>query len=389
MRSFISSPPSFSLGTSKIKDVTHYNNNINSDSYKNICGNCKISDFNRSFHCHLPDISTKVSEDIDVLLITESWDDNPNAFTGKASEEKERGVIDPVYLGRMTQTLSFGMDRLHDRFSLEEWKEPKPTINMCFNVAVKCPAVRALQDIGVKSLNLCSTYITEEIKTLGPKNILLFGPLAIKAVLKKGRAQFLYGKVVHTEIDGHECKVGCLPSVENLRISNTEIQTHIFSILTDFFIKEKDYDTILEHEFGATVITGLTEKDIQKAVEYLSNIDCNKVAIDIETTGLNFLEEKITSISLAFKSGEERVVVALDAETLFREDIMPIIKKILADPFLVKIFHNAQFDTKFLYRDGLEVVPPIADTKIFAHLSNENEPKSLSFLTKKFFPGLV
>lgn len=388
MRTFLNLEPSFiKANSSDIKNITYYNTDISKELYENICGNCKIDDTTRGFHCALSDISTSVENEVDILFITESWDE-PVTF-GSCPEE-QRSNTDETYMKRITKAFNHGMTHIQDTYAPEDWVEYKPNINAAFNTTVKCPSVRALSDIGgVKSFNACSQYIQAEIEAIKPKNIILLGPLAVKGVLKKGSPTFQMGKVFDAVFGTHECKVGCLPSVEKLLISNTQLQTNIQSILTSFFIASKDYTKALKNDYACDTILIDDEETYDVAADLLKNITSPFVAIDIETTGLSFLDEEIRSISLAFKNNDRFVTLAITVEAMLHPTIEPILKSVLSSSRKVKVFHNSQFDIKFLKRDGFEVKPPISDTKILAHLSNENDPKSLMFLTKKYFPGLV
>lgn len=386
MRDFISSAPSFSTGTSKINDITLYNKEINTDTYKNICGNCKIDDTENGFHGHLMDIGSLVNKRLDLLLITESWDDLPNSSL--SSMESARAHIDQAskkgVQRLLNESLGFLLKKHHNPL---EWEfNPRTGMNLAFSTAVKCPSVKGLQSIGVKSLNLCSTYVIEEIKLLKPKHIILFGPLSLKAILKKGWANRHVGKVFTADFDGHECSVGYLPPVEKLaRFTRTDTD-HAISVLSSFFLKSKDYVEVLkkEHNCNVTLVYGDAPDDSTEVLERFKKAD--KIAIDIETTGLNFLTEKIRSISMAIDTD----VISIDSDNLFgNEAILESVCFLMKSPSIIKAFHNAKFDMKFLNKVGIPVCSPIQDTQVLAHLVNENEPKSLNFLTKKYYRGLI
>lgn len=105
-----------------------------------------------------------------------------------------------------------------------------------------------------------------------------------------------------------------------------------------------------------------------------------KIAVDIETTGLNVRKCKILSIAYC---DEQLVGHFYD----FRKDTTNIseIEHILADPFIEKIFHNAKFDISVLSQKNIPVAGNIHDTLTMIHLLNEYEPtKSLKLLAKKY-----
>lgn len=64
-----------------------------------------------------------------------------------------------------------------------------------------------------------------------------------------------------------------------------------------------------------------------------------------------------------------------------------ILNKIFTNKDTIKIFHKAQFDTKFLARQGLVDIQNIHDTKLMQHMIDENLPKSLKDLVAYYFPN--
>ena len=112
------------------------------------------------------------------------------------------------------------------------------------------------------------------------------------------------------------------------------------------------------------------------------------ISCDIETTGLNFLRDKIMTV--AFSEGSKSWVVPIDHREVEwsqkeREIVLSLISKVLLNPKNKKVFHNAKFDMKFLKRYGIEVCN-VWDTKLMHHLIDENAPKSLMDLVKIYFP---
>ena len=115
------------------------------------------------------------------------------------------------------------------------------------------------------------------------------------------------------------------------------------------------------------------------------------IAVDIETTGLNFLTDKIQTIS--FTAPDQTYVIPLDhKDSPFRKGIgtndparaWTLVRCILHNTRNRKVFHNAQFDVKFLLRHGIKTKNVWA-TKIMHHFINETAPKSLMDLVKLYF----
>jgi DNA polymerase-1 len=114
------------------------------------------------------------------------------------------------------------------------------------------------------------------------------------------------------------------------------------------------------------------------------------LAIDIETTGLNFRTDSIQTIAIS--SEDANWVIPLDhKDSPFKKGepdyakVWVILRRILENPKSRKVFHNAKFDLKFLINYGI-YTKNVWDTKIMHHMLDENLPKSLMDLVKLYFP---
>ena len=58
----------------------------------------------------------------------------------------------------------------------------------------------------------------------------------------------------------------------------------------------------------------------------------------------------------------------------------------MANKSIEKIFHNCQFDIKFMKTFGINEFHNIGDTKIMHSLLDENLPHGLMDLVKEYFP---
>ncbi|HUG83757.1 MAG TPA: hypothetical protein VMM13_04285, partial [Euzebya sp.] len=74
------------------------------------------------------------------------------------------------------------------------------------------------------------------------------------------------------------------------------------------------------------------------------------IAVDTETTGFDPWVDKLRTIQLAADPGEP--VLVIDTARL----PPAVLVDVLADPGVLKVFHNAAFDLRMLWRAGLEVV---------------------------------
>lgn len=100
----------------------------------------------------------------------------------------------------------------------------------------------------------------------------------------------------------------------------------------------------------------------------------NLIALDIETTGLDWQTDTIHGVGLASEQGAAYV-----------EPSDPRLAALLADPTAHIVGHNIRFDLKFLLQVGLKIQASFWDTKLLAQLDNENQELGLKPLSKKYF----
>jgi DNA polymerase I-like protein with 3'-5' exonuclease and polymerase domains len=144
----------------------------------------------------------------------------------------------------------------------------------------------------------------------------------------------------------------------------------------------------VESEFSWNLID--TKEKLFGLTQYLPN----DVAVDIETTGLDFLKDKIQTISLSFDVGggkHHTVTIPIHHKEFVKSTgwILSVVD-FLNEMFrsdTIKVLHKAQFDLKFLEQLGVNTLGCIYDTKIMQHLIDENLPKSLKDLVGYYFPS--
>ncbi|NQY61242.1 DNA polymerase I [Cognatishimia sp.] len=111
------------------------------------------------------------------------------------------------------------------------------------------------------------------------------------------------------------------------------------------------------------------------------------IAVDTETTGLNEMQVDLVGISLCVEAGEACYIPLTHkkgaSDDLFGSDdlaegqiglneALDILKPILEDPAIIKIFQNAKYDCKIFKRYGVSV-SPIDDTMLMSYAMNAGE----------------
>lgn len=120
-------------------------------------------------------------------------------------------------------------------------------------------------------------------------------------------------------------------------------------------------------------------QDIKKARKLFARMRaCKEIAFDLETTGLNFLEDRILCYSFSWQPftavvlpllGHKEAEIWTAAE---KEEIIHSLKDLFANPDIEWIAHNISFDEKFLMQQDIHIAGPIHDTMLLSALIDEN-----------------
>lgn len=239
------------------------------------------------------------------------------------------------------------------------------------------------------SKDIISTYVT--CKKLHIKN--LISQYNFKSIITVGRAIYSIteSKLLRPEeffipVNGSEYKF----QLDDTYIYSSEFRCNVYPLVPLYqWIEEHRIKDCYEYKFNVQQVQraidniNISKKRIRNIeFEYVENpndflqkIINNKeivdVALDTETTGLNFIKDKIYSISLAYESHKGYFLKFSDINLSLLIDIFNT-KKV--------IFHNAQFDMKMLIMSGVENAKCYFDTMLASHSINENSPNALKAL---------
>ena len=254
-----------------------------------------------------------------------------------------------------------------------------------FSASVKCPSVKEA-DMSPANMEICRHHLEATITKVKPKLVFVCGNLAMKMLVKKSGITDKRGKIyTYSTSDGHTTHVCPI--------------SHPYSVMKEprhKYLFERDiqnaYDKYILEKKGEGKVTYevlMTLEAVEKTANVLATTS-QTVACDIETTGLNFLTDKIMTIALSTEEGTS--VIPLEhkdspflTDEVVLQSVWDHLRKIMSNPHNKKIFHNAKFDLKFLLNYGITVVN-VWDTKIMHHFIDENIPKGLKDLVKLYFP---
>lgn len=260
-------------------------------------------------------------------------------------------------------------------------------IDFLYSVAVKCPNIREA-DIDKDDRNICRSHVEATIDTAKPKLIYACGELAYIMLFKrKGCSKHRGVTLDYTTPNGTQTKV--IPLFHPWQVVIEPKNKYLFQLDIVNGINQVVLNKIPTSNFEFDFIDSW-EKLKTSVFPTLVKED---VAIDIETTGLNFLKDKINTIAFSWRVGDgiRNICIPIEhKDSPFNKNevsiVLMIIQQILKNPNNKKIFHNGKFDLKFLARYGVTEVVNVWDTKLCQHLINESLPKRLSDLVKYYFP---
>lgn len=109
------------------------------------------------------------------------------------------------------------------------------------------------------------------------------------------------------------------------------------------------------------------------------------VAVDVESTSLDYAKCRLHSISLAIGAPHDVAVAfpLIDLRLLpeaWEHTLVKLTSQILVDPEITKVAHNAPYDAAVLQRKGMPIRGPLRDTLGLHHLVQPDIPHDLGWI---------
>jgi len=319
------------------------------------CVGCSILKKPKPFHSHM---DYENLNQADVLFVSDSL-------------KYQKGRISPFKDGELNIILESLSP--YDNYSVE------------YTASVKCPNVKEA-DIKTEDKYLCRRYLEETIEKVRPKLVFACGNLALNMLTKKSGINSKRGEAYLMAGSDFEYTVVPLHHPYSL-IIEPEKRKLFFSDVS------RSYDRYI---LGKTQVLDLDYHILRDVDDILFKgyerlfTTTDTLAIDLETEGLNFLEHNVLTVAMCWGSASLVIPIKHKDHVWSEEDyekIIDFLSQVMRNPNNSKVFHNATFDLKFLMSLGLKDFRNIEDTKLKYHVTeNENDPKGLMDLVKKYFP---
>ncbi len=128
---------------------------------------------------------------------------------------------------------------------------------------------------------------------------------------------------------------------------------------------------------GARYKSVTTFQEIQELVQRLNQ--CQVVAFDTETEGLDALCAPIVGVSLASVEGEGFFIPLPEQEEDAKVLLAPL-QPLMSNPKVLKVAHNAKFDISVLLRYDIPEPTPLFDTLLAHYVIDADQPHGLDHL---------
>lgn len=259
----------------------------------------------------------------------------------------------------------------------------KKHVTWAMSPAIKCPTTKD-SDLKPKDKEQCRQHLSETLKAFNPKLVFCLGNVPLVMLLKKSGVNNKRGNIYPVTVD--EVTYPVMPTIHPFQVVKEPKNKSLFE--QDIFngIDRYIYGNVTEVDFDYIYMDTVdkVESMWEELVTTTEDLSC-----DLETEGLDFRNHKILTLAIS-TDNNNWVLPCYHKYSPYNDEVVDrllrmYIKPVLENPNNRKVFHNAKFDIKFLLRHNISPVN-VWDTKLMSHLYNENMPKSLMDLVKRYYP---
>lgn len=322
------------------------------------CDGCPVLDKKKAKHCIYRDTS-ELPEREDILFLSDSYKYKDGLFQEFTSIELN-SILAAI---------------------------PEDISSVGFMAAANCPSLTD-KTMKTKELNLCRNHLIRNLLHLRPKLIFACGNLPMKLLTKKS------GIIKHRGSSLTLCKEfkeadpsynpAIVPIFHPFSVFNEPKNRYLFNVDIkngiNTYIHGKTGDGAVQY------IPILSLEDLEENFHIVES--CEVIAMDIETTGLNFMREEWNTVSLTTEKGTIVIPIRHKDSPFSEEELKVVfstINRVTSDSSKKKVLHNCKFDIKFMLKCGIRF-ENVWDTKMMAHLLKEDRPKGLMDLVKEYYP---
>lgn len=234
-------------------------------------------------------------------------------------------------------------------------------------------ACRPIKDRNPRAseIRACAERLDKEIKEVNPNILVLLGAVALRKFSDTDSITKVRGHLFYSS----EFQVKYIPTIHPAYVCRFPDKA---SLLTQDLVKAKENSiskTYVSKKqdvkyFFCNTISRVNKLFIELAKQKI-------VAVDVETTGLDFTKDKLLGVSFSWK---ERTGVYLPLlgqqrkEIWTKEQFEYIHSKLqgFLTSSIPKVFHNSKFDLKMFRAIGIKTKKVVFDTLIAHYLLNEN-----------------
>jgi DNA polymerase I len=245
--------------------------------------------------------------------------------------------------------------------------------------SIRCFSGGEVKDTSIK---FCKQYLDKEIQENCPKVIITTGLVSFYSIFDSKLSEKDINIPRYSSY--YRCWVVPSHSFNKIGTSAKYNEDFIQSLkIANKIVKGEDWQEKVNLDYKLI----LTQNDFDIFMDELESQTL--VAVDIETTGLQIHKDRILGIGFSWKKQQGRYLPFLFSGTLtktffYNKDSNIERLKSFLQSTASKVFHNGQFDIRFLTRDFCKINGFNFDTNLASFLLDENTPHTLGYLGSRY-----